>query len=119
MLDVYKRLEREGVIGAVDANGALRPYQEYPKQVGKDERGNPIVVSSQREELLHMSKIPDAAKDDPVLADRNKLAEENAKLREELALALAKAPQLSPPSQPSEAGRGIALPSVKGAGKAA
>jgi hypothetical protein len=84
MLAVYQRMQAEGKIGPLDANGNARPFQEYPKWVtGKD--GAKVIVNSKREELAVASEAPGAALADPVIAERNALAEENERLRAQLA----------------------------------
>jgi hypothetical protein len=90
MLAIYKRLEAEGKIGQFDPDGHPRPYQEYPKQVttGVDDFGKPTykIVHSQREELAFRAESVPGVKleDDPVLAERNRLARENDELRAKL-----------------------------------
>jgi hypothetical protein len=100
MLQVYKRMEAEGKIGQFDENGRPRPYAEYPKWItGAD--GKPCIVQNQREELAKAGESAPGikAEDDPVVAERNRLAAENAKLRAELAQ-LAEAPRVESPPVP-------------------
>jgi hypothetical protein len=90
MLAIYKRLEAEGKIGQFDPDGRPRPYCEYPKQIttGEDQFGKPLyrIVNSQREELAFRAESVPGVKleDDPVLAERNRLAKENDELRAKL-----------------------------------
>lgn len=98
MLAIYERMTKEGKIGPFDAQGRPRPYQEYPKAV-RDASGQKRVVNSAREELAIAAETgvqPEYATDDPLIAERNALAEENERLRLQLA-ALAGAP-VSPPA---------------------
>lgn len=99
MLDVYKKLEAKGVIGPVDVQGRLRPFQEYPKMIrvgdtaaagGRQLHGPPgshkVIVHSQREELALLSELPaDVAIGDPVVEEKNRLAAENARQSDEIA----------------------------------
>lgn len=84
-LSTYQKMEREGKIGPTDEQGRLRPFQEYPKMIGKTERGVPIIVQSKRDELAHLAEHSPEAKDDPVVARISQLADENASLRAQLA----------------------------------
>jgi hypothetical protein len=115
MLAIYKRLEAEGKIGQFDPDGRPRPYCEYPKQIttGEDQFGKPLyrIVNSQREELAFRAESVPGVKleDDPVLAERNRLARENDELRAKL-LAMSGSQQsnepvpmqpVAPPAKPS------------------
>lgn len=89
MLKVYERLSHEGKIGPFDAEGRPRPYCEYPKRItvyDADGKASDRIVQNQREELAFAGEtVPGIkAQDDPVLLERNRLAEENEKLRQEL-----------------------------------
>jgi hypothetical protein len=87
MLAIYQRLTAEGKIGPFDAEGRPKPYQEYPKMV-RDAAGTERIVHSQREELAvaaDTSVQPSFPADDPLLRERDALAEENEKLRMQLA----------------------------------
>lgn len=98
MLAIYERMTKEGKIGPFDAQGRPRPYQEYPKAV-RDASGAKRVVNSAREELAIAAETgvqPEYATDDPLIAERNAFAEENERLRLQLA-AFAGAP-VSPPA---------------------
>lgn len=106
MLNVYERLQREGKIGPRDENGVPRPFQEFPKRIDLAD-GSSKIVHSQREELAHAGMLAGAlaAPDDPVVGERNRLAQQvaemqaaNERLREQLA-AMAKA---GPPAKTPE-----------------
>lgn len=84
---IYERMQAKGIIGPRDEHGHARPWQEWPKQVtGRD--GKLVLVHSAREELAlaaySSESSADAAASDPVIAERNKLAKENAELRARL-----------------------------------
>jgi len=59
-------------------------FREYPKWI-KLADGTEKLVASQREELAVLSTVPDAAKNDPVLEEKNRLAEQVAAQAEEMA----------------------------------
>jgi hypothetical protein len=100
MYDTYKRMQAEGKIGPFDAQGRPRPFAEYPKLVTNNS-GKKVTVNSQREELAIAGEaVPGVAiADDPVLLERNRLAQENDDLRAQLAaIASAKPKTTSPPA---------------------
>ncbi len=111
MLDLYKRLEAEGKIGQFDEHHRPRPFQEYPKWVmtgQTDDKGTPVktLVQNQREELAVAAQdFAEKTPDDPIVAERNRLAQENERLRRELAeiaAASAKPAIVSPPAPKAE-----------------
>lgn len=58
-------------------------FREYPKWVKID--GKDVLVGSQREELALIATTPEAAKDDPVVEEKNRLAQELSDAQAELA----------------------------------
>ena len=88
-LAIYERLQAQGKIGPRDEQGHTRPYQEFPKAV-TDANGNTVIVHSSRQQLEVAAKVADisnaAADNDPVIAERNRLARENDELRAKLQL---------------------------------
>lgn len=99
MLEMYKRMEREGKIGPFDAEGRPRPWQEFPKQVRTADGGRAIVQSA-REELAiaaNASPSPNAA-DDPLVAEKRRLEQENQDLRLQLAALAQSKPAAQAPS---------------------
>jgi hypothetical protein len=82
MLERYKKMEREGIIGPYDANGQPRPYQEYPKWIATEHGA--VIVQSKREELAKIAEMPQAAEDDPVVAENRALRSELADMRKKL-----------------------------------
>lgn len=96
---------------SVYANLDFPPYEfrEYPKWI-KLADGTEKLVASQREELAFLATVPDAAKNDPVLEEKNRLAEQVAAQAEEMAAMKAqlaellaktdKAPDKAPESPP-------------------
>lgn len=101
MLDTYRKLEANGVIGkmmkvgvdgreVVDLTGeqagtlVVRPFQEFPKvvrRVGRDGKVKEILVQSKSEELRLLAQNPDDFDDvplSPLERERNELAQQNA-----------------------------------------
>lgn len=58
-------------------------FKEYPKWIKID--GQDVLVNSQREEIAMIATTPEAAKNDPVVEEKNRLAEELSKAQAELA----------------------------------
>lgn len=54
-------------------------FQEYPKWITVN--GKSVLVQDQREELARISTTPEAAKNDPVVVEKNALAEQLANER--------------------------------------
>src|SRR5579864_2547287 len=101
MLDTYKRLEQNGVIGRmmkVDARGneiidpagdqqgqlITRPFKEFPKVIRRAKRDGgvvEIIVNSKSEELRLLAESPDQFDDvprSPLEVERDALAQQNA-----------------------------------------
>ena len=106
MYDTYKRMQAEGKIGPFDAMGRPRPFAEYPKQV-RNNAGKAVIVNSQREELAIAGEAVAgvAIADDPVLLERNRLAQENDDLRAQLAAIASAKPRVESPKAPQTAAK--------------
>jgi len=107
MLDAYKKLEANGVIGRmmkVDARGheiidpsgeqagtlVVRPFVEFPKVIRRAKRDGGVIetiVHSKKEELRLLAENPDEFNDiprSPLERERDALAQENAALNKTL-----------------------------------
>lgn len=111
MLEIYKKLEKEGKIGRFDEAGRPRPFAEFPKQMRQPRyelvrrpptTGEPmgmferilvdpgLVVHSQREELAYLAENgAEIRGQDPVLDERDDLRKQVADLRSQLETAIA------------------------------
>lgn len=86
MMEVYKHLEAEGIIGPYEKKGEQlvpRPFFEYPKMV-TNKAGKRIRVQNLEEEVAAVGDATPSAKPDPHAAERKKIADTQKAVEERL-----------------------------------